>query len=128
MVPERETADLLTREASFGAVEKVFAAIAAVEFYNFPVVHEVIDQEDALYGYKGEFDHAELTLDLKAGGYGPNNLPEPKLEETDGNSIRSKKLEGFSALNLYPRKRPPNGNAFESTSYARTKFSARFRF
>ena len=74
IVPEREIADLMTREAAFDAVEKTFAAMAANDAYNFPVVREAIGHEDALYGFKGGFDQAGLTLGLKAGGYWPNNL------------------------------------------------------
>ncbi|SLN36877.1 L-lysine cyclodeaminase [Roseivivax jejudonensis] len=74
IVPEREIADLMTREAAFAAVEKVFAAMAAGDAYNFPVVREAIGHEDALYGFKGGFDRAGLTLGLKAGGYWPNNI------------------------------------------------------
>ena len=74
IVPEREIADLMTRDAAFDAVEKVFAAMASGDAYNFPVVREAIGHEDALYGFKGGFDRAGLTLGLKAGGYWPNNL------------------------------------------------------
>ncbi|WP_193142694.1 iminosuccinate reductase BhcD [Meridianimarinicoccus sp. MJW13] len=74
IVPEREIADLMTRDAAFAAVEKVFAAMASGKAYNFPVVREAIGHEDALYGFKGGFDRAGLTLGLKAGGYWPNNL------------------------------------------------------
>ncbi|UWQ35222.1 ornithine cyclodeaminase family protein (plasmid) [Leisingera sp. M527] len=74
IVPEKAIADLVTREASFDAVEKVFAAMASGDAYNFPVVREAIGHEDALYGFKGGFDRAGLTLGLKAGGYWPNNL------------------------------------------------------
>lgn len=74
IVPEREIAGLMTREAAFDAVEKVFAAMAAEDAYNFPVVREAIGHEGALYGFKGGFDRAGLTLGLKAGGYWPNNL------------------------------------------------------
>ncbi|MEQ5868699.1 ornithine cyclodeaminase family protein [Sagittula sp. NFXS13] len=74
IVPEREIANLMTRKAAFDAVEKVFAAMAAQDAYNFPVVREAIGHEDALYGFKGGFDRASLTLGLKAGGYWPNNL------------------------------------------------------
>ena len=74
LIPEREIANLMTREAAFDAVEKVFAAMAAKDAYNFPVVREAIGHEDALYGFKGGFDRAGLTLGLKAGGYWPNNL------------------------------------------------------
>lgn len=74
IVPEREIADLMTRDAAFDAVEKVFAAMAAEDAYNFDVVREAIGHEDALYGFKGGFDRAGLTLGLKAGGYWPNNL------------------------------------------------------
>jgi alanine dehydrogenase len=74
IVPERDIANLMTREAAFDAVEKVFAAMAAKDAYNFPVIRETIGHEDALYGFKGGFDRAGLTLGLKAGGYWPNNL------------------------------------------------------
>ena len=74
LVPEREIANLMTREAASDAVEKVFAAMAANDAYNFPVIREAIGHEDALYGFKGGFDRAGLTLGLKAGGYWPNNL------------------------------------------------------
>ncbi len=74
IVPEREIADLMTRDAAFAAVETVFAAMASGDAYNFPVVREAIGHEDALYGFKGGFDKAGLTLGLKAGGYWPNNL------------------------------------------------------
>ncbi|AWI86039.1 ornithine cyclodeaminase (plasmid) [Alloyangia pacifica] len=79
IVPEREIADLMTREAAFAAVEKVFAAMATGDAYNFPVVREAIGHEDALYGFKGGFDRSGLTLGLKAGGYWPNNLEERGL-------------------------------------------------
>ena len=74
IVPEREIADLLTRAAAFDAVEQVFAAMAAGQAYNFPVVREAIGHADALYGFKGGFDRSALTLGLKAGGYWPHNL------------------------------------------------------
>ncbi|MEK9978605.1 MAG: ornithine cyclodeaminase family protein [Paracoccaceae bacterium] len=74
IVPERDIAKLMTREAALDAVEKVFAAMAAKDAYNFPVIREAIGHEDALYGFKGGFDRAGLTLGLKAGGYWPNNL------------------------------------------------------
>ena len=74
IVPERDISKLMTPEAAFDAVEKVFAAMAAGQAYNFPVVREAIGHEDALYGFKGGFDRAGLTLGLKAGGYWPNNL------------------------------------------------------
>ncbi|MDP5219066.1 ornithine cyclodeaminase family protein [Ruegeria sp. 2205SS24-7] len=79
IVPEREIADLMTREAAFEAVEKVFAAMAAGDAYNFPVVREAIGHEDALYGFKGGFDQAGLTLGLKAGGYWPHNLEKREI-------------------------------------------------
>ena len=74
IVPEREIANLMTRAAAFDAVEKVFAAMAAEDAYNFPVVREAIGHEDALYGFKGGFDRAGKVLGLKAGGYWPHNL------------------------------------------------------
>ena len=79
IVPEREIANLMTREAAFLAVEQVFAAMAAGDAYNFPVVREAIGHEDALYGFKGGFDRAGLSLGLKAGGYWPNNLEKREL-------------------------------------------------
>lgn len=74
IVPEREIANLMTRGAAFEAVEGVFAAMAARDAYNFPVIREAIGHEDALYGFKGGFDKTGMALGLKAGGYWPNNL------------------------------------------------------
>ena len=74
IVPEREIPALLTRDASYDAVEKVFAAMASGDAYNFPVIREAIGHEDALYGFKGGFDRVGGALGLKAGGYWPNNL------------------------------------------------------
>ncbi|SMP00127.1 iminosuccinate reductase BhcD, partial [Paracoccus laeviglucosivorans] len=73
IVPEREIGGLMTPEAAFDAIEAVFAAMDAGQAHNFPVVREAIGHEDALYGFKGGFDAAGLTLGLKAGGYWPNN-------------------------------------------------------
>lgn len=73
VVPEGEIAGLMTPEAAFDAVEAVFAAMARGEARNFPVVREALGHADALYGFKGGFDGAGLTLGLKAGGYWPNN-------------------------------------------------------
>lgn len=79
IVPERSIADLLTRENAFDAVEQVFAAMATKDAYNFPVIREAIGFQDALYGFKGGFDQAGLTLGLKAGGYWPHNLEQHGL-------------------------------------------------
>jgi ornithine cyclodeaminase/alanine dehydrogenase-like protein (mu-crystallin family) len=73
IVPEREIANLMTREAAFEAVEKVFASMAAGKARNFPVVREAIGHADALYGFKSGFDKARLDLGLKSGGYWPGN-------------------------------------------------------
>ena len=73
VVPEKEIAGLMTPEAAFDAVERVFAAMASDDAYNFPVVREAIGYEDALYGFKGGFDRKGANLGLKAGGYWPNN-------------------------------------------------------
>lgn len=73
IVPESEIAGLMTPDAAFEAIEAVFASMARRKAYNFPVVREAIGYEDALYGFKGGFDAAGLTLGLKAGGYWPNN-------------------------------------------------------
>jgi ornithine cyclodeaminase len=74
IVPEGMIADMLTRDAAFDAVKDVFAAMAAGDAYNFPVVREAIGHEDALYGFKGGFDRVGGVLGLKAGGYWPHNL------------------------------------------------------
>ena len=79
IVPEREIPDLLTREASFAAVEKVFAAMDAGDACNFPVVRETIGHEDALYGFKGGFDRKGGVLGLKAGGFWPHNMERRQL-------------------------------------------------
>ena len=74
IVPEREVAGLIDAGAAFEAVEAVFGAMAARDACNFPVLREAIGHEDALYGFKGGFDRAGMTLGLKAGGYWPHNL------------------------------------------------------
>ncbi|MGJ5618742.1 iminosuccinate reductase BhcD [Sulfitobacter sp. MF3-043] len=74
IVPEREIAALMTRDAAFDAVSGVFAAMASKDAYNFPVIREAIGHEDALYGFKGGFDKAGMALGVKAGGYWPHNL------------------------------------------------------
>ncbi len=73
IVPESAIADLITPEASFDAVEEVFASMAAKSAYNFPVIREAIGHADALYGFKSGFDRAALNLGLKSGGYWPGN-------------------------------------------------------
>ncbi|MCF6234316.1 MAG: ornithine cyclodeaminase family protein [Rhodobacteraceae bacterium] len=73
IVPEAKIADLITAEASFAAVEAVFAAMARGDAYNFPVIREAIGHGDALYGFKSGFDRAGLNLGLKSGGYWPGN-------------------------------------------------------
>lgn len=73
IVPECEIAGLMSREAAFDAVEKVFAAMACQKAYNFPVIREAIGHADALYGFKSGFDRDSLALGLKSGGYWPGN-------------------------------------------------------
>ena len=73
IVPEAAIADLMTPEASFEAIEKIFAAMARDDAYNFPVIREAIGHADALYGFKSGFDRAGLVLGLKSGGYWPGN-------------------------------------------------------
>lgn len=73
VVPEAAVADLITAEASFDAVEAVFAAMAGGKARNFPVIREALGHADALYGFKSGFDRAALTLGLKSGGYWPGN-------------------------------------------------------
>jgi ornithine cyclodeaminase/alanine dehydrogenase-like protein (mu-crystallin family) len=73
IVPEKEIAALMTRDAAFDAVQGVFASMAARSAYNFPVIREAIGHADALYGFKSGFDKAALNLGLKSGGYWPAN-------------------------------------------------------
>ncbi len=73
IVPEKEIAGLLNRAESFAAVEKVFAAMARGDAYNFPVIRENIGHADAIYGFKSGFDRKGLALGLKSGGYWPGN-------------------------------------------------------
>ena len=73
IVPEAEIAELISPEASFGAVEAVFAAMSRGDAYNFDVIREAIGHGDALYGFKSGFDRAGLNLGLKSGGYWPGN-------------------------------------------------------
>ena len=74
IVPEAAIADLMTEEASFTAIESVFAAMSRGDAVNFPVIREAIGHADALYGFKSGFDRAGLNLGLKSGGYWPGNM------------------------------------------------------
>ena len=74
IVPEKLCPQLISMEDAFDAVEAVFGAMARGDAYNFPVIREAIGHADALYGFKGGFDRAGLTLGVKAGGYWPHNL------------------------------------------------------
>lgn len=74
ILPEAAIADLMTEEASFAAVESVFAAMSRGDAVNFPVIREAIGHADALYGFKSGFDRAGLNLGLKSGGYWPGNM------------------------------------------------------
>lgn len=74
IVPEAKIADLMDRQASFEAVEGVFASMASRSAYNFPVIREAIGHADALYGFKSGFDRKTLNLGLKSGGYWPGNM------------------------------------------------------
>ena len=73
IVAESEIAGLIGRPESFEAVEAVFAAMAAGDACNFPVIREAIGHADALYGFKSGFDRKSLALGLKSGGYWPGN-------------------------------------------------------
>lgn len=72
IVPEHLIADLITPEASFDAVQSVFAAMAREEAYNFPVVREALGA-GRQYGFKSGLDRAGGQLGVKAGGYFPGN-------------------------------------------------------
>ena len=73
IVPEKEIAGLMTRDAAFDAVEATFASMAKRSAYNFPVIREAIGHADALYGFKSGFDRESLALGLKSGGFWPGN-------------------------------------------------------
>ncbi len=73
IVPEKDIASLIDRAESLEAVEAVFAAMAAGDAWNFPVIREAIGHADALYGFKSGFDRKSLALGLKSGGYWPGN-------------------------------------------------------
>jgi len=63
--------DVVSNADAFTAVEAVFAAMAAGDAVNFPVVREAIGHADALYGFKSGFDRAGMALGVKSGGYWP---------------------------------------------------------
>ena len=74
IVSEDVCAQVISRADAFDAVEKVFAAMARGDAYNFPVIREAIGHAEALYGFKSGFDRSGLILGLKAGGYWPGNM------------------------------------------------------
>ncbi|UUP15674.1 iminosuccinate reductase BhcD [Nitratireductor thuwali] len=73
VVSEETCRKVVTRENAFTAIEGVFAAMAAGEACNFPVIREAIGNADALYGFKSGFDRKNGVLGLKSGGYWPGN-------------------------------------------------------
>lgn len=74
IVSEEVCRQVVGRAEAFDAVEKVFAAMARGDAYNFPVIREAIGHADALYGFKSGFDRAGLVLGVKSGGYWPGNM------------------------------------------------------
>ena len=74
IVTEQTCQEVIGRTVAFEAVEKVFAAMARGDAYNFPVIREAIGYADALYGFKSGFDRSGLTLGVKSGGYWPGNM------------------------------------------------------
>jgi len=74
IVTEQTCQEVIGRPDAFEAVEKVFAAMARGDAYNFPVIREAIGYADALYGFKSGFDRAGLALGVKSGGYWPGNM------------------------------------------------------
>lgn len=74
IVTEHTCQEVIGRPDAFEAVEKVFAAMARGDAYNFPVIREAIGYADALYGFKSGFDRAGLALGVKSGGYWPGNM------------------------------------------------------
>lgn len=73
IVTEAVCEEVIDTESAFSAIEKVFAAMAKGDAYNFPVIREAIGHADALYGFKSGFDQSALTLGVKSGGYWPGN-------------------------------------------------------
>jgi ornithine cyclodeaminase len=74
IVREDVCRDVVNDWDAFVAVEGVFAAMAAGDAVNFPVVREAIGHADALYGFKSGFDRAGMALGVKSGGYWPQNM------------------------------------------------------
>ena len=74
MVGEEACQKTVGPAEAFEAVEKVFAAMATGEAWNFPVVREQLGHADAVYGFKSGFDRAGLNLGVKSGGYWPGNM------------------------------------------------------
>jgi len=66
--------DVVSDADAFTAVEAVFAAMAAGDAVNCPVVREAIGHADTLYGIKSGFDRAGMALGVKSGGYLPQNV------------------------------------------------------
>ena len=74
IITEQTCQEVVGRDHAFEAVEKVFAAMARGDAYNFPVIREAIGHADALYGFKSGFDRTGLALGVKSGGYWPGNM------------------------------------------------------
>ena len=83
IVREDVCRDVVNDRDAFVAVEGVFAAMAAGDAVNFPVVREAIGHADALYGFKSGFDRAGMALGVKSGGYWPQNMAIRALATTN---------------------------------------------
>lgn len=74
IISEQEARALVSVEDAIAAVEQCFAAMAAQEARNYPVVREGVGYQDAVFGVKAGCDAGAPILGLKAGGYWPHNM------------------------------------------------------
>ncbi len=78
IVPERDIADLMTRDAAFDAVEGVFAAMATQDAYNFPVIRGQIKVIAPRRRRHRSLQHARILISI-CGMMIRAILPSPKM-------------------------------------------------
>ncbi|MEM1110301.1 MAG: ornithine cyclodeaminase family protein [Pseudomonadota bacterium] len=55
------------------AMEECYASLANGSAFNFPVVRQGLNYQDAVFGFKSGFDTSKPALGIKAGGLWPGN-------------------------------------------------------
>lgn len=72
-VSEQMVKDLVAQDAVTQAVSDAFLALAGNKAECWPIVREVLNYADAIFGFKSGFDRSLPAMGVKAGGLWPGN-------------------------------------------------------